>query len=321
MSADPKKIKEAEGLIKKGHGAMKKSIFHKPDFTEAAGFFTKGGDMYMRMKLFNEAKEAFENAADAWDKEELQTKSGDLYCTAAKAANQAGDINEVLRLMQQAKVRFLEGGQALAAVRQLKEAAQKVKASNPEAACTLYEEMLEVVENENQYHWEKDSFVDYAILRLQMKDYPKCIKAWDRAKKAFLVRNNTDAAAHCVVSEIAIQLQQGDIVAAERIFTEGMQEDYFTSTEDFSMIDMIIRGVKNQDGDLLEIGQRNFILQFLKPEIARIICAFKAPKSVKEEPKQEEPKQTIHAAEAEEAPQAEEPAEEPAAEDDNDWLL
>lgn len=310
MSADPQKIKEAEALVKKGHSAMKKSFFHKPDYTDAAGYFSKAADMYMRMKLFNEAKNTFELGADAWDKEELQCKSGELYCNAAKAANQANDHEEVLRLMREAKVRLLEGGQALGAIRQLKEAAQKLKSTNPEAACGLYEEMLEVIENENQYHWEKDSFVDYALLRLQMKDYANSMKAWDRAKKAFLVRNNSDSAAHCVVSVIAIQLSLNDIVAAERILNEAMQEDYFTTTEDFSMIEMIVRGVKNRDGDLLELGQRNFILQYLKPEIARILCAFKAPKSVKEEP-----------AKNDAAGNEEKPQDDAADENEDDWLL
>jgi hypothetical protein len=58
-----------------------------------------------------------------------------------------------------------------------------------------------------------------------------------------------------------------------------MQEDYFVKTDDFSMIDYIIRGVRNRDGDVLELGQKHFVLPFLKPEISRIICSFKAPKS------------------------------------------
>ena len=313
MSApDPKKVKEAEALMKKGESAAKKSFFHKPQFDEAAGKYGQAADIYWGLNMFAEAKDAFEKAADAWDKAELQNKSGELYINAANAANKAGEREEVSRLLREGKVRYLEGGQPLQAVRQLKDAAQKVKATSPELACEIYEELLDVVETENQYHWEKESFVDYALLRLEMKDYDNCIKAWERARQAFLHLNQEDPAAHCVVSAIAIELQRGDIVAAENMYHKAMQEDYFTRTEDFSMIDMIVRGVKNHDGDLLEIGQKSFILGFLKPEIARIICSFKAPKSVKEDAPQEAGAAAAAAAEPE-AKQEEE--------DDENWLL
>ena len=314
MSApDPKKVKEAEALVKKGESAAKKSFFHKPDFDDAAAKFGQAADIFWNLNLFNEAKEAFEKAADAWDKAELQNKSGELYVNAANAAHKAGQREEVVRLLREGKVRYLEGGQALQAVRQLKEAAQKVKAASPELACDIYEELLDIVEAENQYHWEKESFLDYALLRLEMKDYEGCLKAWERAEKAFLHLKNNDTAAHCVVSAIAVELVRGDIVAAENRFNKAMQDDYFTTTEDFSMIDMIVRGVKNHDGDLLEIGQKSFILEFLKPEIARIICSFKAPKSVK--PEEEKGKEGAK----EEAPAQDENEE--AEEDDGAWLL
>lgn len=286
-SPNPKRAKEAENLLKKGDGACKKSFFHKPDFAEGGAIYAKAADIYMSEKMFVQAKCAFEQSAVAWDQAELQTKSGEFYANAAKAAYQGEELDEVVRLLREGTLRYQEGGQVLQAIRQLKDAALKIKTTHAEVACTLYEDLLEIVESEKQYHWEKDSFVDYAILRLKMKDENGSLKAWERAKTAFLVQDNGDNAAHCVVSAITIQLRRGEIVGAERMFNAAMQEDWFTKTDDFSMIDMMIRGVKNQDGDLIEIGQRNFILSFLKPEISRILMAFKAPKTVKEDDKEQ----------------------------------
>jgi tetratricopeptide (TPR) repeat protein len=223
--------------------------------------------------MLDDAKAAYEKAAVAYDNENLQAKSGELLTQAARAAFELAQPDEGLRLLQEAKVRFLEGNQALAAVRQMRDAAQKLRQSDPQVACELYKQLLEVVENEEIYHWEKESFVDYAILCLELEDFEACFVAWERAKKAFLFLKNFDAAAHCVCSAIAINLQRGDIVGAERLFNDEMQEDYF------SMIDYVIRGVRNRDGDVLELGQKHFVLPFLKPEISRIICSFKAPKS------------------------------------------
>jgi tetratricopeptide (TPR) repeat protein len=318
MSAppDPKQLKEAEGLIKKGDSAVKKTFFHKPDWSDGASAYQKGGDIYVKLSLLPEAKEAFEKAATAYDNDGLQTKSGELLVKAARAAFQLGEPAEGVRLLQEAKVRYLEGNQGLAAIRNLKEAAQKLKASDPPTALLLYDALLEIVETEGQYHWEKDSFVDYAVLCLELQDWEKCFPAWERAKRAFQALKNDDGAAHCVTSAIAIHLQRGDVVAAEQLFTAEMQEDYFVKTDDFSMIDYVIRGVKNRDGDILELGQKHFILSFLKPEISRIICAFRAPKSAP--PPEEDRRRPAEQQQPDERPERRGEEED---EDEDKWLL
>jgi tetratricopeptide (TPR) repeat protein len=311
---DPKQLKEAESFVKKGDSAVKKSFFHKPEWSDGGSAYHKGADIYFKLGLFAEAKDAFEKAATAYDNDGLQTKSGELLVQAARSAFQLSESSEGVRLLQEAKVRYLEGNQGLAAIRNLKEAAQKLKAVDPQTSLFLYDQLLEVVETEGQYHWEKDSFVDYAILCFELQDWDKCFPAWERAKRAFHALKNEDGAAHCVTSAIAIHLSRGDVVAAELLFNAEMQEDYFVKTDDFSMIDYVIRGVKNRDGDILELGQKHFILSFLKPEISRIICSFKAPKSAPVE----EDKKKGGAAEQPPEGDAEKHAEE---EDEDQWLL
>jgi tetratricopeptide (TPR) repeat protein len=262
--------------------------------------------------MLEQAKHAYEKAAIAYDKENLQPKSGELLARAAQTAFLLSQPEEGVRLLQEAKVRYLEGNQAIAAVRQMRDAAQKVRKSDARVACELYDRLLEVVENEEIYHWEKESFVDYAILCLELEDYEACFAAWQRAKKAFLFLKNTDAAAHCVCSEIAIHIQRGDMVAAERLFSDEMQEDYFIQTDVFSMIDYIVRGVTNNNGDVLELGQKHFVLPFLKPEISTIICSFKAPKAAPPE-EDKRPSQAGKALVSEEDRSQEE--------DDSRWLL
>jgi tetratricopeptide (TPR) repeat protein len=320
---DPKKIKEAQGLMSKGDSAVKKSFFHKPEWSDGASAYLKAADIYFKEKQIPEAKEAFVKSAAAFDNDNLQTKSAEVYVQAAKCAFQLGNPQEGVDLLKEAKTRYLEGNQGLAAVRNLKEAAQKMKATEPQIALELYDILLEIVETENSYHWEKDSFVDYAILCYELQDWEKCFPAWERAKRAFEALKNEDGMAHCVTSAIAIHLSRGDVVAAEDLFSKEMQLDYFVKAEDFSMIDYIIRGVRNRDGDLLELGQKHFILQFLKPEISRIICGFKAPKSAP--PEEEKKKGGAAPAPAAPAPAAPGEKEEGEAhqeeEDEDKWLL
>lgn len=303
-AANAKALKEAQSFMKQAEKAIKKTVFHKPDFGDGGNYYGKAADIFMKAKMFKEAKEAYERGAEAYCNEGVELKSGDFYVNAARCALQLNEPQEIKRLMLEGKCRYLEGDQALQAVRQLKDIAVRVKSIDPNVTYELYDQLLEVVENEKQYHWEKDTFVDFAMLCYDLKRYQDCFNAFDRAKKAFLALNNTDGAAHCVVSAIVINLQRGDVVAAEKIFNAEMQEDYFIRTDDFSMIDFVIRGVKNRDGDILELGKKNVIVQFLKPEIARMIYAFKAPKA---EPMEELAKMTAPTAKPTPPPQPKAP--------------
>jgi hypothetical protein len=87
--------------------------------------------------MLEDAKSAYEKGAIAFDNENLQTKSGELLTQAARAAFQLAQPEEGLQLLQEAKVRYLEGNQALA-VRQMRDVTQKLRQSDPQVACELY---------------------------------------------------------------------------------------------------------------------------------------------------------------------------------------
>jgi hypothetical protein len=157
------------------------------------------------------------------------------------------------------------------------EVARKIVPLDPSAACVLYASMLEVIETGNHYQWDKDSFVDYAILKLDMNDYDGCFAAFDRAKRVFLDLENWDNASYCVCAKISISLERHDIVAAQRFLAAEIQEDYFISCPAFEMISFVVRGVTQRDPAILERGQRHFAVSYLKPAIARIICGFTCP--------------------------------------------
>lgn len=327
-----KEKNEADSLMKAGISANKKSFFHKPDYSTASTKFGKAGDIYSKLDLYQEAKNAYEQAAIAYDNDGCLGKSGEMYVNAAKSAYQHNENREVLRLLQEGKVRFLECGQPMNGARKMKDMAVKLRSSDPQIAYELYDTLLEIIETSSNYHWEKDAFVDFAILAYEMQKFPETFQAWDRAKKAFLALKNNQGAAHCVASAIAIHLQRNDIVSAEKLFNEEMQNDWFIQSEDFSMIDYILRGVKNRDGELIELGQNSIILGYLKPEISRIIYGFKAPKKdkslesenptfAKPEPVKETPKPQPEQKEQEQAPeQAPEQEGNKGEDEEEDWL-
>ena len=215
MSADPKALKEAQKLMKSADSDFKGGFLRKPDFPQAGSDYFKAYEIYNKQKMYKEAKQAAEKAGIAYDKANLSLKSGHSFQAAATMASNINEYDEVVRLLQEAKVRCLEGDQPLAAIRPMKEMAQKIKTTNPAVAYELYNEALNVVEDTENYTWEKDTFVDFAILALNMGKIPEVFDCWKRAEKAFLALKNYDAAAHCVVSAIAIHLKRGDIVAAE----------------------------------------------------------------------------------------------------------
>ena len=272
-------LKDAIKFVKEGESQFKGGFFRKPDYSDAGGQFCRAAEIYIQNKKYPEAKTYFEKSGISYDKAMVLLKSANMFAQASQSSFMLNDFKESYRLIQEAKMRFLEGNQGLQAIRQIKDLAQKIRPSDPLLAYDLYDQALTLVENENQYHWEKDTFIDFSILCLEMDKFPETFQAWERAAKAFISLKNYDTAAHCIVSIIIIHLKRGDIVAAERIFEENIQHDYFIRTDDFTMIDFLIRGVKNHDGDLILLAQKNLIVQFLKPEIGRMIFEFKAPKS------------------------------------------
>lgn len=327
---EQKQKAEADSLMKAGISANKKSFFHKPDYSSAASKFGKAGDIYSKLALYAEARSAYEQCAIAYDNDGCLGKSGEMFVNAANAAYQLNEHNDVLRLLQEGKIRFLECGQPMSGARKMKDMAIKLRSVEPQISYDLYDTLLEIIETSSNYHWEKDAFVDFALLAFEMGKFPETFQAWERAKKAFLALKNEQGAAHCVASAIAIHLQRNDIVSAEKLFNEEMQNEWFIKSEDFSMSDYIIRGVKNRDGELIELGQRNIILGYLKPEISRIIYGFKAPKRDKSLDQPANPTFAELAPAPKEAPKdvakeehdAEEQKEEHSEHnDEDDWLL
>ncbi|EAY19668.1 hypothetical protein TVAG_432640 [Trichomonas vaginalis G3] len=274
-----KAMKEAQSILKSAEKECKGGIFSKPDYASGGAAFEKAYNILYKAKLYKEAMNAAMKGADAYDKCNLPLKAGALSQNASQAAFQDKQYDQLVPILDLCKCRFQAGNQALAGIRAVREMASRMRPIDKEISYQLYNSALDLVEDDEQYTWEKETFLDCACLALEMKKYPDVFKAWARAEKAFLFLKNTDAAAHCISAIIAIHLQRGDIVAAQNVFEEAMQKEYYVHTEDFSMIDFILRGVKNQDGDLIEAGQKNFIIQMLKPEIGRIIMGFKAPKS------------------------------------------
>lgn len=223
------------------------------------------------------AKIAYEKAAEAYDQMTLTQKSGNLLIEAARMAFASKDFSETRRLLLEAKPRFLESGSPRPIIMALSDFAEKIFPQNPDYGLELYDECLTLVEDNNQYHWQKEVFIDVAILYIG-KDYQKCLQAWDRAIKAFQSLKSNESANHCFLSKISCQVKEGDIVAAERTISDAIQLDSFNRSDDYSVADFLVRGVKNNDGDLIELAQKNVLLQFLKPQIARIILSFKGPR-------------------------------------------
>lgn len=212
--------------------------------------------------------------AIAYDKCNLSLKSAESFVNAAITCKYLEQWDELIRLLQEAKIRYLEGNHAHTAIMTLTQMAKSLESINPQIAYKIYDMGLTLAEEVNDYAWVKDSFVDFALLALSMNKFPAVFNCWKRAENAFLECKNMDEASHCIVSAIVIHLKRGDIVAAEKEFNDAMQCDFFIRTEDFSMIDMILRGVKNNDTDLIKRGQKNIIIQFLRPAIAKIIYSF-----------------------------------------------
>jgi tetratricopeptide (TPR) repeat protein len=277
-------LKDAKAFLQQGELASKKTWYHPPDFVEASSAYSRAGAGFLKLGRFNEAQEAFEKAAQAYDHDGVVSKCGECLGLAAKAALERNCGDEVFRLVQESKAKYLEGDQPLQAIRVLLDVAEQSRSLDLKIWGELYDAVVEVIESCQQYLCHRDFFVTSALLWLELEDYGRCLSAWDWAKHAFLYLKDYDNASSCACARIAISLSTGDIGAAEGFFDAESRENYFVRSSVYEMIHCVLDGVTHHDGKVLERGQKHCALRFLKPEIGRIICGLDARKKVSGDP-------------------------------------
>lgn len=157
------------------------------------------------------------------------------------------------------KIRYIECDKPQLIIRNYKQIILKIKNNN--YLCSLYDDVLNIIDEYKLYIWYSDIFINYAVILLHLNKYKESINIWERA-------------AHCYLSSIAIYIKI-DIITAERKLNEITQKEYFIKIEDFNLCDYLIRGIKNNDSLLIKKAQKNIIIQFLNPEIVKIILSFK----------------------------------------------
>jgi hypothetical protein len=111
----------------------------------------------------------------------------------------------------------------------------------------------------------------FAWVLFHRGEIEKSRAAWDRAAKGFRCTRYFHEAGCCVCGKIAISLARGDLDTAEQDFKAAIQEGSFGGSGVSMMIDRIIRGLQNDDASLLELGQNDWIVDYLRPDITDIL--------------------------------------------------
>jgi hypothetical protein len=70
---------------------------------------------------------------------------------------------------------------------------------------------------------------------------------------------------------IALRWKQGEPAAADELFRAETRERYFVYSQAFFMLDVLIRGLKNHDEGLIQIGRTHWILVFMRPELSDLV--------------------------------------------------
>lgn len=190
-----------------------------------------------------------------------------------------GEVNYdgVIRYLREAKQRFLECDKANYAFESYRHIF--INMENPKVLKVMAEDMFELfkygcdVIDAFKSRFGNDLY-NVAVRLSEYEVYPLSVEIWEWLALAY-EQSNTNTTVRCWDCVVVIHLHRGDVVSAEKKFNEVIQHDFFVRTDDFTMLDYIIRGVKNEDESLLELGRKSVIIQFLPPIIARFIVKLK----------------------------------------------
>lgn len=298
MGKDSKEYKEADSLLKSAESSIKGFLFFKsPDYLEGADSFSKAGDIFLSIAIFDKSVYCYEKAAMCYSKENLCLKAGQSYKNAADALlkwilSQDGDkFGGVLTFLERCKEAYLEGDNPLPFIRSCNDIIHKLGTVDVDLVLQIYNLCLSTVEQYEKYVYGKEMFIDNAVYALlNVSDIKVSVDAWRRAVNAFTKNENYLTASMCILSVIALYCKNNDFVNAERVYKESLANDWFVKSDYIDLCDWLIRGCKERDMEYIDKIKKGPIFQFVNTEIQKIIASFKYAAKGTETSKEEQNK-------------------------------
>lgn len=285
VKADPKKIKEAEDYLKNAQKCVSKSMFKwQPDYLNAAPNYQKAGESFRAGGDLHRARMAYEKAAEANHHhggsfkaaQQLEIAAG-LAIEEAKrdgpsASSSEGAAKLAKGYYEQAAGMYCERGELSKASDTLRKGASVMeKVKNVEVAMELYLEACNLMETLEKPHYALECFRLTLRFLVQNKQFTALIPFIDRMIAQFRALNREIEIHRLYLTTVIVHLVCGDIVAADRAFTQHLQEDAYLHSDECKLAEDLLMAFKNGNEEALGVAIKNQGFHYLENAVVRLV--------------------------------------------------
>lgn len=271
-------LAEGETNVKDAEKAVKTSMFKwKPDWELGAELYDKAGMNFKLAKAHDRGIAAFKEASAAHKNYGALFHAAKSLENAANCARDARSNEECEKLLKTAAHLYRRHGSSDNAATALENAAKDAdKQNNPELAMTLYMEVVDIRETEDQVRRMKVPLDRAVQMSIRAKKFKMTMEYLN--KEALLLTQLKDEPMlnRNWMSRIIVTLALADFNTAETLFNEAMTAPAFSSSDEMFACDRMLDAYDCKDQEKLKEVTRDQIFSFLSNDTALLARKLKA---------------------------------------------
>jgi tetratricopeptide (TPR) repeat protein len=272
-SLQERKIREAEGLLKEAKKCLTTGMFQwKKDYLSAGPLYVKAANHFRVAKEPERAIKALIDGAKCSQECGQLHEVGNAYMQAAMIAKgMGGNEQRAVDFYKKAFDVYSANDDALTATNAGKQGAVMLAKIDQSAAIGMYRSLLDMLEAQHKHTYAFEIYRDVIRLCVRAKDFTAGCELVKNAVEAFKEGNQTTTVYQWHLCEVILMIQRGDLVGAEEVFLDSLGTQGYGLSDQAAAAEELLKGVKNNDADLLEKVKKMPGLRFVPvPDIGSL---------------------------------------------------
>ncbi|KAJ8010605.1 hypothetical protein DPEC_G00076800 [Dallia pectoralis] len=279
------KINEAHDHIAKAEKYLKTSFMKwKPDYDSAASEYSKAAVAFKNAKMFEEAKEAYLQEAEA------HTNNKTLF-HAAKALEAAGmmlkdmqRLPDAIQYIERASMMYVENGTPDTAALALDRAGKLIESQDLAKAVDLYQKAASVFENEDRLRQAVEMLGKSSRLLVRQHKLDEAAASIQKEKNMYKEIENYPTCFKKTIAHVLVHLHRNDFVAADKCVRESYSLPGFSGSEDCIALEQLLQGYDEQDQDQVSRVCNSPLFKYMDNDYAKLSISLRVPGGGKKKP-------------------------------------
>ncbi|XP_010894965.1 gamma-soluble NSF attachment protein [Esox lucius] len=272
------KINEAHDHIAKAEKYLKTSFMKwKPDYDSAASEYSKAAVAFKNSKMFEEAKDAYLQEAEA------HTNNKTLF-HAAKALEAAGmmlkdmqRLPEAIQYIERASMMYVENGTPDTAALALDRAGKLIESQDLAKAVDLYQKAASVFENEDRLRQAVQMVGKSSRLLVRQHKLDEAAASIQKEKNMYKEIENYPTCFKKTIAQVLVHLHRNDFVAADKCVRESYSLPGFSGSEDCIALEQLLQGYDEQDQDQVSRVCNSPLFKYMDNDYAKLSISLRVP--------------------------------------------